>query len=157
MTTTITTCLTIRSADPGEATALEGLQRRSSTVGEGGSGALSPRPDAIAIDRSAIADGRVRVVHTTGGVVIGFSVVERTTDGACELDGLFVEPAWMRRGVARLLVADAIARSRERGARRFDVVADPRAAAAYARLGFRGGDGNVVTRCGPVGRMHLVI
>ena len=65
-------------------------------------------------------------------------------DGACELDGLFVEPELMGRGIGRELVADVIARSE--GAMRLNVTANPCAVGFYEKLGFRPADGSDVFR-----------
>ena len=52
-----------------------------------------------------------------------------------ELDGLFVEPAHMRRGVGRALVEDAAARASTNGAGHLDVTAGP-AQGFYEKLAF---------------------
>jgi GNAT superfamily N-acetyltransferase len=75
------------------------------------------------------------------------------TDGpAHELDGLFVEPGNMRRGVGRALVEDAAARASASGAAYLEVTAGP-AQGFYERVGF-----NLVgaarTRFGPAVRMR---
>ena len=41
------------------------------------------------------------------GVVVGFAVLLEPSGGACELDGLFVEPERMRSGIGGRLVDDA--------------------------------------------------
>jgi hypothetical protein len=82
-------------------------------------------------------------------------LLERAGD-ACELDGLFVEPRWMRTGVGRRLIADAVEIARERGAARIDVVANPQAVAFYAAVGFTAA-GEAQTRFGPAPRMSLSV
>ena len=73
-------------------------------------------------------------------------------DEAWDLDGLFVEPRVMGRGVGRALVQDVAGRARGTGAREVSVVANPQASGFYERLGFRAGD-EVETRFGPARRM----
>jgi predicted N-acetyltransferase YhbS len=76
-------------------------------------------------------------------------------DGSHELDGLFVEPVQMQRGLGRGLVEDACERARAAGALRLEVVAGP-AQGFYERVGF-----HVVcaaeTRFGPAVRMRRLL
>ena len=115
---------------------------------------LAANPDAIEPPHRAIADGRVRVAADASGRLLGFSVVLPIRDGRCELDDLFVEPEWMRRGVGRLLVADLTARAATLGASHVDVIANPNALAFYERLGFET-TGQASTRFGEAPRMSL--
>ncbi|HEV2372668.1 MAG TPA: GNAT family N-acetyltransferase [Streptosporangiaceae bacterium] len=55
---------------------------------------------------------------------------------AFELEDLFVEPGWMRRGIGRALVLDMIAIARGRGIGRVEVTANPHALAFYEKAGF---------------------
>jgi GNAT superfamily N-acetyltransferase len=144
----------IRDAAPSERGALESLQRRASDVWEEYRADLAAHPDAIALAPELVAAGRVRVAVSADGRVVGFSVVLPARDGACELDGLFVEPAAMRRGIGRALVADAADRARAEGARRMSVIANPRAVGFYERVGFVAGEA-ADTRFGPATWMHL--
>jgi uncharacterized protein (UPF0264 family)/GNAT superfamily N-acetyltransferase len=141
----------IRDATPEEKEALEALQLRASLVWEEYREPLRANPGVIVVPAGAIAAGRVRVAVRTGGPV-GFSVVTPVIDGACELDGLFVEPELMGSGIGRELVADVVARSN--GATRLDVIANPRAVGFYEKLGFQLGEA-VQTRFGLGLRMHL--
>ena len=144
----------IRDARPEEAPALAALQRRSADVWEEYRAQLAANPDAIEPPHRAIADGRVRVAADASGRLLGFSVVLPIRDGRCELDDLFVEPEWMRRGVGRLLVADLTARAPAAGASHVDVIANPNALAFYERLGFET-TGQASTRFGEAPRMSL--
>jgi GNAT superfamily N-acetyltransferase len=143
--------MTIRDAMPNEKADLEALQLRASLVWEEYREPLLAAPEVIVVPAGAIAAGRVRVAVAADGPA-GFSVVTPVIDGACELDGLFVEPELMGRGIGRELVADVMARSD--GARRLDVIANPRAVGFYEKLGFQPGD-PVQTRFGAALRMHL--
>jgi GNAT superfamily N-acetyltransferase len=144
----------IRDARPEEAPALAALQRRSADVWEEYRAQLAANPDAIEPPHRAIADGRVRVAADASGRLLGFSVVLPIRDGRCELDDLFVEPEWMRRGVGRLLVAALTARAAAAGASHVDVIANPNALAFYERLGFET-TGQASTRFGEAPRMSL--
>jgi N-acetylglutamate synthase-like GNAT family acetyltransferase len=147
--------LTIRLARASEREALEQLQRRSSMHDPMYRAALAAHPDAIELPDGQIAEGRVRVAEQDGAIV-GFAVLLGPAGGACELDGLFVEPGRMRLGAGRRLVQDAERIARERGATRIDVVANPQSIAFYEAVGFTR-VGAAQTRFGPAPRMSLPV
>jgi len=142
----------IRDAAPTEASELQALQRRSSDIWEEYREQLAAHPDAIELPQAFIDNGWVRVAVDAVGTPIGFSVVLPSHGGTHELDGLFVEPAQMRRGVGRALIEDAAARARSRGAVAIEVTAGP-AQPFYERLGFTT-IGRVRTRFAPATRMR---
>ena len=144
----------IRDARPDELAALEALQRAASLIWESDREFLLANPDAIEVPPDAIREGRVRVAVDRDGNLLGFTVVLAPKDGAVELDGLFVDPAAMRRGVGVALVRDACARARAAGAERVDVIANDNALGFYERLGFRS-RGWAQTRFRPAPRMSL--
>jgi GNAT superfamily N-acetyltransferase len=145
----------IRHAAAGEAELLEGLQRRSSDVWEAYREQLAAHPDAIELPETSIDRGWVRVAVTDDDAPIGFSLVIPTDDHAHELDGLFVEPAYLRCGVGRSLVEDAAARAAEAGAQRLEVTAGP-AQGFYENVGFQL-VGTTQTRFGPAVRMRRTL
>lgn len=133
---------------------LEDVQRRASLVWEEYRDDLLAHPEVIDVPLHDIAAGNVRVA--TGSLrVLGFaSLSPGRRDGAAELDGLFVDPAFMRRGIGRALVNDAVALARSRGCERIEVTANPSALEFYVRMGFID-DGIEQTRFGPGLRMHV--
>src|SRR3954451_4734566 len=96
---------------------------------------LADAPEAIELPAEQIAARLVRVAERDGAVA-GFSVLLAADGGACELDGLFVEPESMRGGIGRALVEDAERIARDQGASRIGVVANPQAVAFYEAVGF---------------------
>ena len=144
----------IRDARPEEREALEALQRRASDVWPRYREALAEHPDAIHVPAAAIAEGRTRVATGEDGALLGFALVCAPRDGHVELDGLFVEPAVIRGGLGRALVADAAARARSAGATHLDVVAGPEAVGFYERLGFVR-EGPAETLFAEAFRLHL--
>jgi GNAT superfamily N-acetyltransferase len=94
----------------------------------------------------------VPVAVDDAGLAIGFSVVIPGDGGAHELDGLFVDPDHMLRGVGRALVADAARRASRQGAHCLEVTAGP-AQEFYERVGFHQFDG-AQSRFGPAVRMR---
>ena len=167
--------VTIRDGDPGEARALEALQRRASLVWDDHRDDLVAHPDAIEVPASLFADGDVRLAVDDEVGTVGFSIVlpvtafapddparapgglqadgPAGTTGAAELDGLFVEPDWQRgRGIGRALVDDAAARAAARGDTRLLVIGNANALGFYEKVGFTL-LGEVPTRFGPGLRM----
>jgi GNAT superfamily N-acetyltransferase len=142
----------IRDARAAEAAELETLQRRSSDVWEQYREALAAHPDAIELPESFINRGWVRVAVDETDVPFAFSVVIPGEGEAHELDGLFVDPDHMFRGIGRALVNDASVRASRRGARCLEVTAGP-AQPFYERVGFHEFD-TAQTRFGPAVRMR---
>jgi GNAT superfamily N-acetyltransferase len=103
------------------------------------------------------ADDWVRAQRTRVAVVDGQIVGFATTvpaDAAVELEDLFVDPSWMRRGIATTLVRDAVDLARASGVLRVEVTGNQHARAFYEHAGFSV-DGAAHTRFGPALRMHL--
>ena len=142
----------IRNAREPEASELEALQRRSSDVWEEYREQLAAHPDAIEFPQHFIEHGWTRVAVLGDDTPVGFSVVIPGQSGLHELDGLFVEPEQMRRGIGRSLVEDACERARKAGADRLEVTVGP-AQAFYEKLGFDVA-GTVQTRFAPAVRMR---
>jgi ribosomal protein S18 acetylase RimI-like enzyme len=143
----------LRGALPRERELLEALQRRASLHNEGDRAALLAHPDAIELPPEHVEHARV---VERAGAIAGFSVLLPAENGACELDGLFVEPEAMGGGLGRALVDDAARIARARGAASVAVVANPHALEFYRRVGFGGAD-EVATRFGRGYRMHRAV
>lgn len=130
----------IRFAVPDEGEALDALHRRSSFVWEEDRANLETHPDALGVPRERIASRGVRVAVGEQGALLGFSGVEDAGGCVCQLEDLFVEPAWMRRGIGRALVEDVATRHAEAGFTSVAVVAAPRTFAFYESVGFTVGE-----------------
>jgi len=148
----MTDTIVITDATAAERAKLEALQRRSSDVWEAYRAQLAANPDAIALPQAFIDNGWVRVAIGDDDTPIGFSVVIPADGAIHELDGLFVEPAHMRRGVGRALVEHAAARAARDGAACLEVIAGP-AQGFYERLDFTV-ISSAQTRFGPAVRMR---
>ena len=142
----------LRDAAADEAEALEGLQRRSSDVWAAYREQLAANPDAIELPQTFIDEGWVRVAVADDGRPIGFSVVIPTDDRVHELDGLFVEPDYLRGGGGRARVQKAAHRARRAGAARREGTPPP-APGVYEKVGFQV-VGAAETRFGPAVRMR---
>ncbi len=141
----------IRDAVPGDMAVLRDVYRRSSLSNEGDRPNLLAHPDALEFTGAPADDRRMRVAVADGRVA-GFATSIIGGD-AVELEDLFVDPDWMRQGAGRALVEDAVAITRNEGARRIEVTANPHALVFYQTVGFVLG-GEVRTRFGSGSRMH---
>ena len=146
---------TIRDAALADMARLRDLYRRASLSNEGDRDNLLAHPEALEYSDEWVRQGRTRVA-TLDGRIRGFATAVHRRDDALELEDLFVEPDWMRRGIARALVDDIVARARAESVRRLDVIANPHALAFYRAVGFVV-DGVAETGFGPGSRMHLDI
>ena len=146
------TAVAIRDACPADMTALREVFRRASLSNEGDRPNLLAHPEVLELSDDAVTDGRTRVADADGSV-IGFATWLGTGD-VTEIEDLFVDPDWMRRGVGRALVLDLIALAQRRGVRRIEVTGNPHARTFYERVGFTC-DHEVDTLLGPGLRMHL--
>ena len=143
----------IRDSVPADLDALRDVYRRSSLSNDGDRASLLAHPEVLEFPGPATDDGRTRVAVAGDGRLVGFATTLIAGDAA-ELDDLFVDPGWMRRGIGRALVLDAIEIARDRGAGRVEVTANPHALVFYQRAGFTV-DHEVQTRFGPGSRMHV--
>ena len=83
-----------------------------------------------------LAEGRTYVAEEEGSLV-GFATwIE--ADGIFELEDLFVDPGWRRRGIAATLVSHIVQVLRARGVRRLAVTANLHAMGFYRAVGFIG-------------------
>jgi GNAT superfamily N-acetyltransferase len=146
--------LVIRRALAEEFGIVSELYRRSSLSNDGDREALSKYPEALEFDGASISEHRTRVA-VCDGIIVGFATT-RSLGDVTELDDLFVDPQWMRRGAARALVADVVAMARAAGTVRIEVTANGHALGFYEAVGFIGHE-VVETQFATGTRMHLDI
>lgn len=142
----------VRTADPGDITALQDLFRRSSLSNEADRAILTANPDALILEPAPVHQGWTRVA-VENGQIVGFATA-RPSRGALELDDLFVDPDHMRRGIATDLIRDVMATASKHGIARVEVTANAHAHAFYISAGFTE-TAIVETRFGPAVRMSL--
>lgn len=128
----------IRAACPEEAQELTSLACRSKAhwgyspeFMEACRRELTVSPDRVESDRYRY------FVAVDGNSTLGFYALERLSDGDCELDALFVEPAWIGSGVGRALIEHARRTATQIGATRLIIQGDPHAADFYLAAGGR--------------------
>jgi GNAT superfamily N-acetyltransferase len=136
---------------------LQRVYRAASLSNAGDAPALLDRPELLVFADDGVVEGRTRVAvagpHANGRVV-GFVTLCAGADGP-ELEDLFVDPGWRRRGVGRRLVSDVVEAVRQTGDRYLWVTGNPHAMDFYLAVGFVE-TGRVATELGPPGiRMHL--
>ena len=141
--------LTVRMARPDEREELEALQRRSSLALGEYNEQLEAEPDAIHLPLEQIERGGV-IVAELDDRLAGFAAVI-IDDEVAELDGLFVDPVYWRRGIGSALVDIAVHEARRQGLAMM-VVANPSARPFYEKCGFAV-EGEAETRFGPALRM----
>jgi GNAT superfamily N-acetyltransferase len=142
----------VRQAVNADASALGDLFRRSSLSNAGDRASLLTHPDALEFSSDGLKEQRVRVAIVDDRIVGFATVVAAGRVG--ELEDLFVDPDWMRRGVGRALVVDAIDRARDQGLSRVNVIANEHALVFYKNVGFVY-DGTSRLRFGTGHRMHI--
>jgi GNAT superfamily N-acetyltransferase len=148
--------LTIRTAVATDLPALREVYRAASLSNAGDAPMLLARPEYLVFAGDGVADGRTRVAAAGPGAdgrVVGFVTVVPGADGP-ELDDLFVDPDWRRRGVARRLVRDVANTARQAGHRRLWVTGNPHALGFYLAVGFVE-TGRIDTEMGTGLRMYL--
>jgi GNAT superfamily N-acetyltransferase len=144
----------VRDAAVEDVPALQEVFRRSSLSNLADREDLLAHPEALEFAQTALGDGRVRVATDQSGRVIGFATTAMD-NGRLELVDLFVDPDWMRRGVGRRLLLDAVGFARTMGIASIGVTGNHHAYAFYAAVGFVW-DEEVVTEFGSTAsRMHL--
>jgi GNAT superfamily N-acetyltransferase len=142
----------IRTAGRDDLDDLADIFRSASLSNKGDRENLLAHPELLRLSDNAILEQRVRLAAIDGRTV-GFATSSRHGT-RIELEDLFVDPDWTRRGVATRLIADLVARSRADGASTIAVTANPHAMAFYISVGFRGSD-TVETELGSGTRMCL--
>jgi GNAT superfamily N-acetyltransferase len=128
--------------------------RDASLSNEGDRENLLAHPEYLVLGPEGLAEGRTYVAEQDGQLTGLATWVE--TPGGVELEDLFVDPAYMRRGIASALVRHVVDVLQKRGVRRLEVVATLYALDFYRAAGFTG-CGPAMTDFGTALRMELAI
>ena len=124
----------IRLGTPADLAAASSVYRRASLSNAGDRNTLLAHPEHLILRPEGLAEGRTHVAEQDGSVV-GFATWAETA-GTIELEDLFVDPGYTRRGIATALVSRIAEVVRARGAQRLEVTANPHALGFYHAAGF---------------------
>ena len=125
----------VRAARPDEAEQLRAIATAAKR--HWGYDAERVRAWAAALDFRTQPLGRKEVyVADVRGCAVGWAAAIGR-DGVFWLDDLWIEPAWMRRGIGAELFRHAAARGRQRGAARMEWEAERHAIGFYEAMGGR--------------------
>jgi GNAT superfamily N-acetyltransferase len=144
----------IRLGTSADLAAARGVYRRASLSNAGDRDNLLAHPDYLILGPEGLAEGRTHVAEQDDSVV-GFATWAEA-GGATELEDLFVDPDYMRHGIATALVSRIAEVLRARGAQRLEVTANPHAMEFYRSAGFTG-CGVADTDFGAAPRMVLML
>lgn len=144
----------IRLGVPADLSAATGVYRRASLSNAGDRDNLLAHPELLVLGPEGLAEGRTYVAEEDGSVV-GFATWAEA-DGSIELEDLFVDPGWRRRGIATALVGRIVDVLRARGAESLEVTANTHAREFYSAAGFID-CGVAETDFGAAPRMRLAI
>jgi GNAT superfamily N-acetyltransferase len=145
----------IRPGSRADLSMLREVYRRASLSNSGDVAQLLAHPEVLLLTDDGVNEGRTRVATRMPDHIVGF-VTTRRTGRVLELEDLFVDPDWMRRGVGRALVRDVVSLALQDNLYRVEVTANPHAFSFYENVGFVH-DGDVDTPFGSGSRMHLDI
>ena len=145
---------TIRTAVAADLPALRQVYRAASLSNAGDAPILLARPEFLVFAGDGVPAGRTRVaVAGPNSEIVGFATLATGADGP-ELEDLFVDPGWRRRGIAHGLVRDVAGTARGGGHRYLWVIGNPHALDFYLAVGFVQ-TGRVATELGAGLRMRL--
>jgi GNAT superfamily N-acetyltransferase len=124
----------IRLGVPADLPAAADVYRSASLSNAGDRDNLLAHPEHLVLGPEGLAEGRTYVAEIEG-VLVGFATWLEADD-IFELEDLFVDPGWMRRGIAAALVNRIVRVLRARGVERLEVTANPHAVGFYRAAGF---------------------
>jgi GNAT superfamily N-acetyltransferase len=139
---------------PADLSAASGVFCRASLSNAGDRDNLLAHPEHLILGPEGLSEGRTYVAEEDGSVV-GFATWAEA-DGTIELEDLFVDPDWRRRGIATALVSRIVQVLRAQGVGWLEVTANPHARGFYTAAGFID-CGVTETDFGAASRMRLAI
>ena len=144
----------IRLGVPADLPAASSVYRNASLSNAGDRDSLLSHPEYLTLGRRGLAEGRTHVAEEQGSLV-GFATWARA-GRVFELEDLFVDPDWMRHGIATALVEAVVDAVRAQGAEQLEVTANAHALGFYTAAGFID-CGVADTQFGAARRMVLAI
>ena len=146
----------IRDANPADLSELQSIFERASLSNAGDRAALLDHRAALLFAWPDDPTFRCRVAPVHGASrLAGFATTIRAGH-VMELVDLFVDPEFMRKGIARSLLDDLVVHARATGAERLEVDGNPHAQSFYEAVGFVV-ESMVVTEFGPGLRLRRAL
>jgi GNAT superfamily N-acetyltransferase len=124
----------IRLGVPADLPTASEVYRSASLSNAGDRDNLLAHPEYLVLGPEGLAEGRTYVAEEDGSLV-GFATWIEAR-GVFELEDLFVDPGWRRRGIAAALVGRIAQVLQARGVQRLEVTANPHAMGFYRAAGF---------------------
>ena len=124
----------IRLGTPADLAAATDVYRRASLSDASYRENLLAHPQYLILAPDGLTQARTYIAEEDGSVV-GFATWIRT-EGGVELEDLFVDPDWMRRGIATALVRRIADVVRRQNVECLHVTANPDALEFYRAVGF---------------------
>ena len=129
------TDITIRLASQDETRVLTELSLRSKRSNGYDEAFMAACREELTVTRQSLAEGEYWVAECGG--LCGCACLLTDPDGrGGEVHAFFIDPAWQRRGVGRLLWRKLAERAREKGLAELRLDADPAAVPFYEAMGF---------------------
>ncbi len=126
--------LLVRLGEAADFDAVASIYRRASLSNDGDRDDLLAHPEYLILGPDGLADGRTYVAEQDG-FVVGFATWI-DAGPAVDLEDLFVDPDWTRRGIATALLNYLAVALRHRGVERLEVTANQHAMDFYRHAGF---------------------
>ena len=124
----------IRLGTSADLAAAADVYRGASLSNAGDRDNLLAHPEYLILGPEGLAEGRTHVAEEDG-LLAGFATWAETA-ATVELEDLFVDPGYRRRGIAAALVSRIADALRARGIERLEVTANPHALGFYRAVGF---------------------
>ena len=133
----ITFAVKVRQAGPDDQQQLNTVMRCASLAVETGEvlQRLMEEPEHLQVDDQLVAAGQV-VLAEADGVVVGLASFVITESAHAELDGMFVDPSYWRRGIGRMIFEATERELIARQATGIRVVSGASAVDFYKSVGF---------------------
>lgn len=128
--------ITIRRARADEAEALTELTLRSKQSNGYDDAFMAACREELTVTDERLAEGEYWVAECEG--LCGCACLLADPDARSgEVHAFFIDPAWQRRGVGRLIWQKLLERAKENGLTELHLDADPAAVPFYEAMGFR--------------------
>ena len=123
----------LRPLTPDDAAAVSELAIRSKSVWGYSAEKMAVFCKELTISREELSN-RIATGAVIAGEMVGYYTLKEGSDEA-ELEQIFVDPAWLKKGVGSKLLQHALDECLQRGYRRVIVLSDPNAAGFYTKAG----------------------